>query len=79
MIVVDVFLSEHPQYAEMGRRARRVIDPTGWAAPFITAEDLCIHKLVFGRRKDLDDLERLLAARPELDLITTELPLWAAI
>jgi hypothetical protein len=67
-IIVDVFLSEHPQYDEMGRRARRIVDPTGWSGSFISAEDLCIHKLVFARHKDLGDLENLLAARPELDL-----------
>src|SRR5262245_47834620 len=68
VIVVDIFLSEHPQYLEMARRVRRIVDPKGWAAPFISAEDLCIHKLVFGRHKDLGDLERLVAARPDLDL-----------
>lgn len=66
-VVIDVFLSEHPQYAEMGRRARRVVDPTGWTASFISPEDLCIHKLVFGRHKDLADLENLFAVRPDLD------------
>jgi hypothetical protein len=69
MIVVDVFLSEHPQYLEMARRARRVVDPaTGWSASFISAEDLCIHKLVFGRHKDIGDLESLFAVRRDLDL-----------
>lgn len=68
MIIVDLFLSEHPQYDEMGRRARRVVDPTGWAASFISAEDLCIHKLVFGRTKDVSDLESLFAVRRDLDV-----------
>jgi len=67
-VVVDLFLSEHPQYTEMGRRSRRIVDPTGWNASFISPEDLCIHKLVFGRHKDLGDLENLLAVRPDLDL-----------
>lgn len=67
-VVIDLFLTEHPQYAEMGRRARRIVDPTGWSGSFISAEDLCVHKLVFGRHKDLGDLENLLAARPDLDL-----------
>lgn len=67
-VTVDLFLSEHPQYAEMGRRIRRVVDPTGWAAPFISPEDLCIHKLVFGRHKDVGDLENLFAVRPDLDV-----------
>lgn len=67
-VVIDIFLSEHPQYIEMGRRTRRVVDPTGWAAPFISPEDLCIHKLVFGRHKDIGDLENLFAVRPDLDV-----------
>ena len=68
IVVIDLFLSEHPQYPEMARRARRVADPTGWAGSFISPEDLCIHKLVFGRHKDLGDLENLFAVRPELDV-----------
>jgi hypothetical protein len=68
MVIVDLFLSEHPQYAEMGHRKRRVIDPTGWGASFISPEDLCIHKLVFARHKDIGDLESLFAVRPDLDV-----------
>lgn len=62
-IVIDVFVSEHPQYAEMARR-RVEIDST-W---FLSAEDLCLHKLIYGRPKDMIDLERLLAVRPSTDL-----------
>lgn len=67
VIVVDVFLSEHPQYAEMARRVRHVADDDGTAIAFLSAEDICLHKLVFGRGKDVIDLERLLAVR-RLDL-----------
>lgn len=67
-VIVDVFLSEHPQYEEMGRRVRVVTDPTGWAARFISPEDLCVHKLLFARHKDIADLESLIATRPDLDL-----------
>lgn len=66
--IVDVFLSEHPQYAAMQQRAARVVDPAGVPLSFISAEDLCLHKLLFGRPKDTVDLERLLAVRPGLDL-----------
>jgi hypothetical protein len=66
-VVVDVFVSEHPQYAAMRERIRRVVDPTGWSGAFISPEDLCIHKLVFGRHKDVADLESLFAVRPDLD------------
>lgn len=68
IIAVDVFLSEHPLYEAMRRRARRVVDPEGRASCFITAEDLGVLKLVLGRLKDLADLERLFATRPELDV-----------
>ena len=66
LIVVDVFLSEHPQYDDMHRRTQRISDADGTIA-FISAEDLCIHKLIFGRSKDVTDLEGLLATRT-LDL-----------
>lgn len=68
LVIVDVFMSAHPQYADMERRRRQVMDPDGRALWFISAEDLCIHKLIFCRHKDLADLESLLAARPSLDL-----------
>ena len=64
---VDVFVSAHPQYIDMARRSRRVADPTGQLMSFISAEDLVLHKLLFGRHKDIGDLEALLAVRP-LDL-----------
>lgn len=66
-MVVDVFLSSHPQYAEM--KTRRVsIEVLGTRLWFLSAEDLCLHKLIYGRPKDLIDLERLIAVRPSLDL-----------
>jgi hypothetical protein len=68
VVFVDVFMSSHPQYADMEQRRRRVTDPDGRSLWFISAEDLCIHKLVFARHKDLADLESLLAARPTLDV-----------
>lgn len=67
LIVVDVFLSEHPQYSVMATRVRTVAGPTGKPLHFISAEDLCLHKLLFGRHKDIGDLELMLAVR-ELDL-----------
>ena len=66
-MVVDVFLSEHPQYEAM--RTRRVsLEIDGKRLWFLSAEDLCIHKLIYGRPKDLIDLERLIAVRPSIDL-----------
>lgn len=63
LIAVDVFVSAHPQHEDMRRRVRRIADPDGNAVDYITAEDLCIHKLIFGRPKDVGDLEALAAVR----------------
>lgn len=66
-MVVDVFLSSHPQYADM--KARRVsLEVLGTRLWFLSAEDLCLHKLIYGRPKDLIDLERLIAVRRNIDL-----------
>jgi hypothetical protein len=66
-VVVDVFVSEHPQYLAMRKRVHRFTDLDGWTLSVISPADLCIHKLMFGRDKDVADLERLLATR-DLDL-----------
>jgi hypothetical protein len=66
-MIVDIFLSAHPQYDAM--QARRVsIEVEGGRLWFLSAEDLCLHKLIYGRPKDLIDLERLIAVRPDMDL-----------
>jgi hypothetical protein len=62
-IIVDVFISDHPQARVMATRVRRIAEPDGTLLAFISAEDLCIHKLLFGRAKDIVDLERLFAVR----------------
>jgi hypothetical protein len=67
-IIVDGFLSAHPQYADMHRRRVRVAPAAGQPIWFISAEDLCVHKLIYGRPKDVTDLESLIAVRPSLDL-----------
>ena len=67
-IIVDIFISEHPQYADMFQRRRKITDAAGGSLWFISAEDLALHKLIFGRDKDVTDLETLLAVRTELDL-----------
>lgn len=63
---VDVFLAVHPLHREMGRRRRR-ITVDGHPLWFLSAEDVAILKLIYARPKDLVDLERLFAARPDLD------------
>jgi hypothetical protein len=67
-VVVDVFLTGHPQYLDMQRRCVRISDDHGGTLSFISAEDLCIHKLLFARAKDIADLEHVFARRPELDV-----------
>ncbi len=66
-MIVDVFLSGHPQYDAMKTR-RLSIEIASTRLWFISAEDLCLHKLIYGRPKDLIDLERLIAVRPDMDL-----------
>jgi hypothetical protein len=67
-ILVDVFLMGHPQYEDMKRRCVAIDDTTGRKLSFISAEDLCLHKLLFGRPKDVIDLEELISHRPTIDL-----------
>lgn len=52
---VDIFMSDHPHMADMYSRRLRV-------------EDLTVMKLIYGRDKDVIDLERLFAVRPQLDV-----------
>jgi hypothetical protein len=66
-IVIDVFMSEHPQFAEVENRRQRLVDPEGHALWFMSAEDLVLYKLIYGRDKDVLDLQRLFAVRT-LDL-----------
>ena len=67
--IIDVFISQHPQYADMKARAQTLTGSDGRSLCFISPEDLCLHKLIYGRPKDVTDLERLLAVRPEMDLV----------
>jgi len=67
-IIVDVFVSQHPQHAAMKDRAIRVTDAAGVSTAFLSPADLAIHKLVFGRPKDIADLEGLFARRRDLDV-----------
>lgn len=66
-VVVDVFLSSHPHMTEMRRRRQRIDAADASHLYFISPEDLCVMKLVYGRPKDVGDLERLFAVR-QLDV-----------
>lgn len=64
---IDVFLPSIPFSHDAARTRIRVTDQTGWSGWFLSAEALAVFKLLFFRGKDLVDLERLVAVRPELD------------
>jgi len=64
---IDVFLPSIPFAFEAERTRIRVTDAEGWAGWFLSAEALTVFKLLFFRGKDIVDLERLVAVRPELD------------
>ena len=64
---IDVFLPSIPFAFEAERCRVRVTDDTGWSGWFLSAEALAVFKLLFFRGKDIVDLERLVAVRPELD------------
>lgn len=66
---LDVFVSLDERYGEVERR--RVSHPFGPDAdllPFLSAEDLVLFKLSFGRDKDWVDLRSIASARPGLDV-----------
>jgi hypothetical protein len=68
---VDVFPSLDDRYSEIEQRCVRY--PFGRARdelPFLSAEDLCVFKLWFGRPQDWVDLRAIAAARPDLDIGT---------
>jgi len=64
---IDVFLPSIPFAHEAQRTRVRITDDKGWSGWFLSAEAICIFKLLFFRGKDVVDLERLVAIRPELD------------
>jgi hypothetical protein len=66
--LVDVFLYGHPHFEAMHRRRVQATTPSGELLWFISAEDLCVTKLVFARAKDIADLEHVFAANPKLDV-----------
>ena len=66
---LNLFFSLDARYEEMARRKKRF--PFGQQRrelPFLSAEDLAVFKLSFGRDKDWVDLRMLVTAQPGLDL-----------
>ena len=67
--MLDLFFSIDERYDEIAERIRRF--PFGAEAaqlPFLSAEDLAVFKLSFGRDKDWVDLRRLVSGTRELDV-----------
>lgn len=66
---VDLFLSLDERYAEAQRRCvLHPFGPDGAVLPFLSAEDLAVFKLSFGRDKDWVDLRAIAQAQPGLDI-----------
>lgn len=66
-IRVDLIFSSTPYETHAIQRAIRV-EIGGQRVPFVTAEDLIIHKLFAGRPRDLDDAASVVRRKgPELD------------
>lgn len=66
---IDVFPSLHDRYVEVERRAVRYpFGRRGDILPFLSAEDLCVFKLSFGRPQDWVDLSNVAGAAPTLDV-----------
>ncbi len=66
---VDLFPSLDERYAEIERRCPRHPFGLGDAVlPFLSAEDITLFKLSFGRDKDWVDLRAVARARPDLDI-----------
>lgn len=66
---VDVFASIDERYTEIERRCPRYpFGHDGVVLPFLSAEDLALFKLSFGRDKDWVDLRSMATARPNLDV-----------
>lgn len=66
---VDVFLSLDESYqAIRGRCISRPFGPNEVSLPFLSAEDLALFKLSFGRDKDWVDLRAMVRSRPVLDI-----------
>ncbi len=66
--LVDVFVGDHPHFHAMRARRKQLAYPSGQRCWFVSAEDLCVLKLLYGRTKDVADLERMLAVLPDLDV-----------
>ena len=66
---VDVFPSLDERYDEIERRCvNHPFGPERLVLPFLSAEDLAVFKLSFGRAKDWVDLRAIARSRPQIDI-----------
>lgn len=64
----DLVLAETEyQRVALGRARAEVVDTTGAVVRYLAPEDVILHKLIAARPRDLDDIENILDAAPELD------------
>jgi hypothetical protein len=72
-LLVDLFFSVDDTYdAILGRSIEVPFDRDDFVIPILSAEDLVVFKLSFGRSRDWVDLEQLAALGPRLDLALIE-------
>jgi hypothetical protein len=66
---LDLFVALSPVYAEIARRVRQLpFGPELVDLPFLSAEDLVVFKLSFGRDKDWVDIRQIFRAGVVLDV-----------
>ena len=63
----DLILAETEYQRVALERARVEVDSSGAVVRYLAPEDVIIHKLIAARPRDLDDVENILDAVPELD------------
>jgi hypothetical protein len=63
----DLVLAETEYQRVALERARAEVDSTGIRVRYLAPEDVIVHKLIAGRPRDLDDIESILDAAPQLD------------
>ncbi len=63
----DLVLAETEYQRVALGRARAEPDTDGALVRYLAPEDVILHKLIAGRPRDLDDIENILDAGPELD------------
>lgn len=70
---VDVLVAKTDyQRTALGRARTHTLGPERAVVPVLSPENVIVHKLISGRAVDMDDVERILATKPSLDLSYVE-------